>query len=100
MTPPCLDTDPSQSVAIDWAGLAPRVLHPTKVAVLEALRWVDEPLSALDLQELFDVGPLNTSNISFHLRTLAKFGAVELVDEQPVRGAVKRLYCLASPDAR
>jgi predicted transcriptional regulator len=32
------------------------------------------------------------SNVAYHVRTLAKYGAVELVAEQPRRGSVEHFY--------
>ena len=30
----------------DWEALVPLVIHPLKVAILEALEWIGQPLSA------------------------------------------------------
>jgi DNA-binding transcriptional ArsR family regulator len=56
---------------LDWGALVPRIVHPTKVCIIEALRWIDRPLSASDLERVF-VGELSESTISYHLRTLAE----------------------------
>jgi hypothetical protein len=68
-------------------------VHPIKVAIVEALIWVDEPLSASLIERLMDDGttlPL----ISYHMRTLAGVGIVVNVKEEPVRGAVQTYYRL------
>jgi hypothetical protein len=28
----------------DWSALVPRVAHPLRVAIVEALLWIDRPL--------------------------------------------------------
>jgi hypothetical protein len=35
-----------------WATLAARVLHPVQVEIIEAMHWIDQPLSAADLAEV------------------------------------------------
>jgi hypothetical protein len=35
-----------QGKTFDWCTLIPLVLHPTKVLIIEAMAWIDRPLSA------------------------------------------------------
>ena len=58
-----------------WGALAARVFHPAHVEIIEALRWIGQPLSATDLLGVFEgqsVGP----RIERRLGQLARFGAV------------------------
>jgi hypothetical protein len=80
---------------LDWAALLSRSIHPTRLWIIEAMRVVDRPLSASELEQVFD-GKQSTSAISYHMTTLAKIGIVKLVDKEQVRGAWKRLYVFTS----
>lgn len=80
---------------LDWGDLVPLIVHPTKVIVLEALLWIDEPISAVDIQQMCDGdnGELSAGIISYHLKSLAvDHPVLRLYKEVPVRGARKRLY--------
>jgi DNA-binding transcriptional regulator GbsR (MarR family) len=77
--------------ALDWGALVSRLVYPTKVWIIEAMRWIDEPLSASELEEVFD-GALSISAISYHVTTLAKVGVLKQTDKRRVRGAWKTLY--------
>lgn len=84
----------------DWATLVPFVVHPMRVAMIEALRWIGEPLSASDFEALFFAEEISTSMASYHLVELARAGAVAKVSERQIRGAVKKSYFLAKPATR
>jgi hypothetical protein len=89
------ENDANGNVALDWGALLSRSVHPTRLWIIEAMRVIDRPLSASELEQVFD-GSQGTSAISYHLTTLAKIGIVKLVDMQQVRGAWKRLYVFTS----
>ena len=77
---------------IDWEKLVPLIVHPTKVAIIEAMLWIDEPFSAVDVEEMTD-GKLPTTAIAYHLRHLAlDLSILRLYGEEPIRGAWKKLY--------
>jgi predicted transcriptional regulator len=76
---------------LDWGALLSRSVHPTRLWIIEAMRVIDRPLSASELEQILD-RKQSTSAISYHLLTLAKIGIVELAGMQQVRGAWKRLY--------
>jgi hypothetical protein len=82
----------------DWAMLVPRVVHPLQVAIVEALWWIDRPLSASELELVF-VHQFGLSLISYHVQQLRKAGALEEVGREQVRGALKRLYFFASDES-
>jgi hypothetical protein len=76
---------------LDWGALLSRSVHPTRLWIIEAMRVIDRPLSASELEHVFD-RKQSTSAISYHMNTLAKIGIVEQASMQQVRGTWKRLY--------
>lgn len=95
MTPPPSHPQPDP-LAFDWGALVPIFLHPMKVAIIEALCWVGEPLSAIDFERLFGDESRGTSYISYHVTVLAKAGVLEQVGSEQVRGAIKKPYFFPS----
>jgi Helix-turn-helix domain len=79
----------------DWAALVPLVIHPMRVSIIEALRWVGEPLSANDLCKMFDQ-KYSLGYISYHVKELAKGRVVRKVGQRKVRGATEKFYAFAS----
>lgn len=76
----------------DWGSLVPQVIHPLKVAIVEALAWVDRPLSAADLTKVIDNERYRVPNVSYHVVKLAEMGAIEVVGERQRRGAIEKFY--------
>jgi hypothetical protein len=72
------------------------MVHPLKVAIVEALLWVGQPLSSSDLSKLIDDEQYGLSHVSYHVVTLAKAGALEARWTRPVRGAVETFYFFKS----
>jgi DNA-binding transcriptional ArsR family regulator len=60
-----------------WAELAPRLLHPIQVQIIEALRWIGLPLTAADLLQVFERKGRGL-RIERHLQRLTKLGATTL----------------------
>lgn len=89
----------SKPVDWSWDGLVPHLIHPTKVKVIEAMLWIGRPLSAADLEKVFDGDP-GLGVISYHLKRLARPGILELVGTRQVRGAVESFYWLAEAEQR
>jgi len=81
----------------DWSALVPQVVHPLKVAIVEALLWIDQPLSASDLTKLFDNSRYGVARLSYHLVKLADIRAVEVVVTREARGATEKFYFLTPP---
>lgn len=63
--------DDEQADDFCWDGAAARVLHPVRVEIVEAMRWIDRPLSAIDLVYVFEGKRLGLW-IEHHLRCLVK----------------------------
>ncbi len=77
----------------DWGSVVPHLVHPAKVAIIEALLWVAEPLSPSDLVKLFDDDKdYYLSIVSYHVRGLAKAKALEVRRTRQVRGAQETYY--------
>lgn len=76
-----MNGDSAQTPGFCWAALVARVLHSTDVQIIEAFQWIEEPLSASDLTQLFDGKP-SWVVVGRHMRRLVKLDAIEL-DEAP-----------------
>jgi hypothetical protein len=81
--------------SFDWNALIPMSVHPVKVAIIEAMEWIEVPVSPRELDRLFDE-EFGLSLVSYHTRTLADVGVVERVRQQAVRGAIQNFYTLAA----
>jgi len=78
--------------ALDWDALVPSAIHPVRVAALEAMRWIDEPFSAVDLDRMHG-DPPGVPLIAYHLRALAfDLPVLRLYGEEAIRGAQRKLY--------
>lgn len=78
-----------------WDALVPYMVHPVKVAVVEAMHWIGEPISPRELDIVLDE-EFGVSLVAYHVRVLANMGAVEKVGQQAVRGALQSFYVLAA----
>ena len=77
---------------LDWDALVPRAVHPIRVAALEAMQWIDEPFSAVDLNRMHD-DPPGVEGIAYHMRALAfDLPVLRLYGEETIRGATRKLY--------
>lgn len=79
----------------EWGLLVPHLVHPVKVAIVEAMAWIEVPVSPRELDRLFDE-EFGVSLVSYHMRSLADVGAVKKVRQQAVRGALQTFYVLAA----
>ena len=85
--------EPSPSRAFHWEALVPLLVHPAKVTIIEAMTWIDQPLSATDLDRILQ-GELGVSLLSYHLRRLAELGIIAPARRENVRGAIQTFYAL------
>jgi hypothetical protein len=76
----------------NWNAFVPLV-HPMKTAIVEAMCWVQEPLSA-NLLSYMTGGRYDVRYISYHVRSLAEARLIVLEKRRSVRGATERLYKL------
>lgn len=82
---------PSPSPGFDWESLIPLLVHPVKITIIEAMEWLDMPLSATDLDRVLD-GKIGVSLLSYHLRKLSELEVIQPVRKETVRGAVQTFY--------
>lgn len=73
-----------------WAALSARVLHPAHVEIIEALRWIDRPMSATDLLSVFD-GQRTGLRLERRLRQLTRLGAVAPGDNGKARAQMGQI---------
>lgn len=76
-----------------WDALAPAIVHPLGVAIVEALSWLERPLSAPQLTRLVDDGRFGLSRVAYQLIRLADAGMLERVGGRPADGSVE-MYCV------
>ncbi len=77
-----------------WPALAAHLLHPVQLQIIEALAWIDRPLSASELVKVFG-GEQRLSAVAYHVRRLADVGALRQAEQrQPTRGSLEWLYRL------
>jgi hypothetical protein len=78
-----------------WDMLVPRVVHPLKVAIVEAMLWVDRPLSSTDLVKVMDDQEIYLSHVAYHVSKLVDVGALRPIRRRQVRGATETFYFFA-----
>lgn len=70
----------------------PQLVHPLKVAIVEAFLCIREPLSAVQLGKVLG----NTSdgfrepNVRYHLNHLSEVGVLEMTGSMPSHGGATR----------
>jgi hypothetical protein len=84
---------PIHNHTFPWEHFVALFVHPIKVAILESMVWLEMPLSAKTVDEMFDQ-QFGVSLISYHLKVLAELSLVEKSGQRHVRGAVQTFYRL------
>lgn len=79
---------------MDWDALIGRLVHPTQVAIIEAMQWIDRPLSPVELARIFD-GEIPLSSVAYHVRRLSELDVLANVGMRQVRGAREHFYRFA-----
>jgi hypothetical protein len=79
-----------------WDELLSAFIHPIKVAIVEAMLWINEPVSPKLLDLVFDE-KFGLSLVSYHLRSLFDNNLVEKAGNEPVRGALQTFYVVSAP---
>lgn len=67
-----------------WESLVPRLIHPTKLAIVEALRSIGCPLSVDDL--LMVLGPdegRSREHVGYYLKSMVRSGVIEVAEVRP-----------------
>jgi hypothetical protein len=79
----------------DWSLLVPRTIHDLKVAIIEAMEWIGQPLAPSELVFVVDDAEnekFGLSHVSYHMAKLRELGALKVVRTEPVRGSQKHYY--------
>ena len=79
----------------DWVSLVALTVHPIKVAIIEALLWVGEPLSATEMMQTFD-GAYSLDLVKYHAGRLRDLKLIEVTHERQARGAREKYYDLSA----
>lgn len=79
---------------MDWDALIARLIHPTQLAVIEAMLWIGRPLSSAELVRVFDE-EIVLSSVAYHVRRLSQLGVLEQTGTRQVRGAIEHYFQLA-----
>jgi DNA-binding transcriptional ArsR family regulator len=74
---------------MDWERVARAQIHPTRLAVLEAIYEARGPISAAMIAREH---PETLGVVAHHVRQLRKAGLVEQVGQRQRRGAIEHLY--------
>jgi hypothetical protein len=78
-----------------WGELAAKLMHPTQILIVEAIWWIEEPLSATLLQGVYE-DRVDLGSFSYHCRRLEALEVLEQVGVIPVRGVSEKLFDLIS----
>jgi hypothetical protein len=80
-----------------WGMLGARLLHPIQVEIIEAMLWIDRPMSASALVKVFGE-EIRLSTVAYHVRRLSSLRALRTVGERvPARGSPEKLYRVRLP---
>lgn len=79
-------------LSFEWDAFVPRVVHPLKVAIIEAVRSIGQPLSSSELTKVIDADEFPLASVSYHVRKLAEVGVVKAVRKRQVRGSIETFY--------
>jgi hypothetical protein len=85
-----------------WSSLPEKAEHPRRIPILEAFRWIAEPLSAVGLVDVLD-GHITMWEAAHHLRSLDALSVVKPcpADKDPLarRDAFDLPYRLSESNA-
>jgi|GEM_PF-1930067 len=98
-SPTTRSAEPTDSSFPGWETYVATFVHPLKVAIVEALCWIDAPLSAVQLTKLCSGGgePFREPNVRYHLHQLVKVGVLEVGSSSPFdqEGEVETFFYFA-----
>lgn len=79
----------------DWSAVVPRIVNPTKIAIIELLCRERRPLSATKMLGLLDDPELTVSRLDYHCKTLHRAGVICVVGSSSQGAANEVFYVLA-----
>lgn len=71
--------DPAGDEQLIWRRLVPRLVHPARLQIVEALIARGEPMGAGELAPLVPLAEGNTDLVRYHVRAMAEAGALEVM---------------------
>ena len=92
--------DPAGDEQLIWRTLVPRLVHPARLQIVEALIDRGEPMSAEELAPLVPMVEGNTDLVRYHAKAMTEAGALEAVDPgegQAQAGQQEPAFYLALP---
>ncbi len=69
---------------VNWGLLVPRLVNSTKVIILESMLWIEQPLSATELEQISARDP-DLKAFSYHLKHLEELGVLEVIERRKAR---------------
>ncbi|HKO38180.1 MAG TPA: helix-turn-helix domain-containing protein [Solirubrobacterales bacterium] len=79
------DDDAGGEQAI-WRTLVPRLVHPARLQIVEALISNGGPMSAVELAPLVPQAEGNADLVRYHAKAMTEVGALEVVDTRRAEG--------------
>jgi hypothetical protein len=76
-----------------WDKVIGPAIHPTRIAIVAAMEWLDHPVSPALLRLVLG-GQMTVGHVGYHVRKLAEGGVINQVFERPVRGTWEHFYLL------
>jgi hypothetical protein len=74
--------DPAGDERLIWCTLVPRLVHPARLEIVEALIDRGEPMSAEELAPVVPLVEGNTDLLRYHAKAMTDAGALEVVDSR------------------
>jgi hypothetical protein len=72
---------PRRDERLIWTSLVPRLIHPTKLGIIEAVRVVGQPLTVTDLLELLGLEEGSSwDRVNYHVKSLVGYGVLEVAE--------------------
>jgi hypothetical protein len=90
-----MSPEPENTPMPGWSAALFSLIHPFKLAAVEAFLYIEEPMSGLLVYEVLG-RPASFGTISYHVRRLAEVGVLVELYVEPRRGAHERFYGLAT----
>jgi len=78
-----------------WQAVAPLIVHPTKVTILELLWLEQRPLSATRMSKRIDDPDFPVALLDYHCGTLLKAGVLRLAGNVPNGASNEKFYWFA-----
>lgn len=76
----------------EWERLVAVSLHPLKVAIVEALSWLRQPLSATELARMVGGGRYSRDLIQYHAGCLENWGVLAVAEVRRTQGGWESYY--------